>query len=72
MLFFEQIKLKDSKATNLLFIISFLNAKSISKFLLQVEISNSLNLINALTTLKAFALVTFNKIDNDFNMYEMI
>jgi len=72
MLSFEQIKLEDSKAANLLSIMSFLDAKSIPESLLQVEIPDSLDLVDALATLKAFALVTSSEIGDAFDMHGMV
>lgn len=72
MLSFEQIQLEDPKAANLLSIMSFLDAKSIPESLLQVEIPNSLDLVDALATLKAFALVTSSEIGDAFDMHGMV
>jgi len=72
MLSFEQIKLEDPKAANLLSIMSFLDAESIPESLLQVEIPDSLDLVDALATLKAFALVTSSEIGDAFDMHGMV
>jgi len=69
---FEQIKLEDPKAANLLSIMSFLDAESIPESLLQVEIPDSLDLIDALALLKAFALVTSSGNDETFDMHRMV
>jgi len=69
---FEQVKLEDPKAANLLSIMSCLDAKSIPESMLQVEIPDSLDFVNALATLKAFALVTTSENGETFDVHRMV
>ncbi len=71
---FEQVKLENPKAANLLSIMSCLDAKSIPESMLQVEIPDSLDFVNALATLKAFALVIVTTSENGetFDVHRMV
>lgn len=69
---FEQIKLEDPQAADLLSIMSFLDAQNILESLLQVMVPNSLDLVESLATLKAFALVTSSEDNETYDMHRMV
>lgn len=69
---FEQIKMEDPQAADLLSIMSFLDAQHIPESLLRVVIPDSLDLIVSLATLKAFALVTSSEDDESFDVHRMV
>jgi len=69
---FEQIKLEDPQAANLLSIMSFLDAQTIPESLLRVIIPRTLDPVKLLATLKAFALVTSSEDDETYDMHRMV
>lgn len=69
---FEQIKVEHSQAADLLCMMSYLDAQSVPEALLQVEIPDSLDLEDALATLKGFALITADEQGEHFDMHRMV
>ena len=69
---FEQIENEHPQAANLLSIMSYFDAQGIPESLLECELPDTLDLEDALATLKAFALVTSGKNRESLDMHRMV